>query len=181
MEQSTGFANMNQNEHTHHEGVANKMKRSLFFLAQGIIVAILLAGCSSEKIYYEDEYLTISGFDIIEEGYGAYGTITTKNGVQTELLMADVELLDKNGDTICKTFGSATDVPKDGSADFVVYLYDIEEGDLLSSDKIEAIDSYEISGLLSSEQLEYETTRMADETERLEDELDRKYPNEPRL
>ena len=80
-----------------------------------------------------------------------------------------------------KTLGSATDVPKDGSADFIVYLFDIEEGDLLSSDKIEAIDSYEISGLLSSEQLEYETTRMADETERLEDELDRKYPNEPRL
>ena len=157
------------------------MKHSLLFFAQGIIVATLLAGCSSEKVYYEDEYLTISGFDIIEEGYGAHGTVTTKNGIQTELLMADVELLDKNGDTICKTIGSATDVPKDGSADFIVYLFDSEEGELLSSDKIEAIDSYEISGLLNSEQLEYAAMRMADEAERLEDELDRKYPNEPRL
>lgn len=144
-------------------------------------LALCLSGCSSEKVWYEDEDCVISGFSVIEEADGIYsakGTVETKGGVSSKLLMADVTLLDKDGNEVAKTIGMATDIPQDGSADFLVPFYDGDSDDFMSKEQVDSIASYEISDLFTQEGLEYAVKQKREEAEEAEEALRRKYPNE---
>lgn len=152
----------------------------LALAAMVVCATAALAGCSTgDKVYYEDDYFTISGFTITQEAEGLYsaeGLVKTKNGAYSESLLADVYLLDKDGNEIAKTVGFANDVPENGSAKFLVALF--AEEDFLSKEQVDAISSYEIKDVFTKENLDYLVEKRGQEVEEAEKALRKKYPNE---
>ena len=151
-------------------------------IAVGVVIVLILGigifGSSSNKIWYEDSDFSISGFSIKENGgmYTAEGTVKAREGVSSEVLTADVVVLDKDGNQIAKTAGLATDIPEGGKAEFYVYLFDGK--DFLSKEQVDSIASYQIDNVGTVEDIQAASAAYAKEAEKAEAALKDKYPNE---
>lgn len=121
-----------------------KMKKMVVSFIACAILAACLVGCSAEKVYYEDENYTITGFAPKEEGniQELIGTVQNKSDVYVEAFMIDVTLYDANGDEVMKTFGIAPRIPADGKADLLIGL--VDDNGLLSKKEAESIVDYKL-------------------------------------